>query len=637
MIKFKKPLIAIFIVLAFFREDANGYSLRVPMSFSESQKDRALGLIVISKIQEFQREVRGIKSDTVTRKIKKEFDESVYRLQERVRIGDNDNFYVRSSGEYFEIINGEIKASDKTAFEQAHRILIKVINKSYSKNELIAEVTKVTAKLHKKLKRQPNIKETAEAMPSLAISRNPAALLYKHFQSHKLNPYDYGVSKFSGNGNTIIKKSPDTDGMSFMFRGIRIFLPVQLSNRIEVSSENILISKETKIDIVDRKDPGNRLTVEHAQGEDTLRLIYIRPSGEEVVSEVNGMKDKTSVTLTLNPVFSDFYDTVFSIPLYQGEERLRAVAKHLNSNRFGTSFEQQEKYVNFHGHLYLPSFYNTHPGRIKVYRDRENWARFLIFEDITNPDNVVGYEWRLGRIISLERDPVLKINGYVSMDDKEMPIYYLHRSNVFREFDQRLDKSINIITASSNDRRLLSISMGTGRFSFRVKENITVISFEGERSNGNKTRDDRAMYPIRIVRLDDKSEIKIGYKDPLVQGEFTVEGLNWEDGTPIVLKGPAGYEGNRGYFNISTITEMLRRRLLRGIKASNRMLETFDFYEGATGLSPRNPVRSYKIKSTESGEKVLVEDILVDPRTFLPWHDKEAYYGFNSKAIRTGI
>ena len=127
------------------------------------------------------------------------------------------------------------------------------------------------------------------------------------------------------------------------------------------------------------------------------------------------------------------------------------------------------------------------------------------------------------------------------------------------------------------------------------------------------------------MRSDDKSEIRIKYRDPGVQGEFVVEGLNWEDGSPVVLKGQAEYVGNgkKGYFNISTIIEMVRQDLLPGIEASNWLMETFGFFEGPDELSLRKPIRSYKIEKAESGEKFLVKDVFVDPKTFLPWYDAE--------------
>jgi len=633
MVKIKKVLISQILSMVFiFSFLSIGYcvpdfaynktSLRVPIAFSgSSEEDRMLGLIVIKKIQEFQINTPGIKSDTIIRKIKKEFDETIYHLQERVRVGDNNNFYLRSNREYFEIINGEIKGTDKATFEKGRRILIKVMRSSYTKEKLILELEKVVADLKEKLKRPPNIREAAEAMPSLKGSRDPAALLYKYFQSHGMDPADYGIGKFSGKANIIIKRK-------FKFAGTRIFLPPQLDNMIQISAEKTPISNETKIDLVDINNPENRLTIEHIKKQDVLRLTHIQPSGKIVTSDISDIKQKTAVTLTLNPVFSDFYDIIFSIPLDPGKERLRAVAEHLR-NRNAIYYEQKEGYINFHGHCYLPSFYSTHPGRIGIYRDRESWVRFLVFEDVANPDNIVGYEWREDRIIPLEGGQELKTGSLESIDNGKIPLYNLSKSTAFREFDQRLDKSIEIKIVTPGDMRLSDVSIGTGRFAFRVKRDVSIISFEGSRSIENKTRDDRARYPIRIVREDDKSEIKIGYKNPDMQGEFVVEGLNREDGVPIVLKGPAGYEDKRGYFNLSTIIEMIRRGLIPGIKASDWLLETFDFYEGAEDPNLRNPIRSYKIEEFESREKFLIEDILVDPTTFFPWHGAKGLFRAN--------
>lgn len=630
MIKIKKVLISQTLVFIFGFQSIGCFApdcvyaktvLRAPMVFSghSEEKDRALGLIVVEEIQKLQIKIPGIKSDTINRKIKKEFNESEYNLRERVRIGNGDNFYVRSGSEYFEIAMGQAVKIDQTKFEQGRRILIKIINKAYSKEDLLSEVKKVTAELQEVLQRPPNIRETADAMPCLEASRNRAALLYKLFQVNKLSPYDYGISRFSGKANLVIKKN-------FAFAGTRIFLPLQLSGKAEISAEKTPISEETKIDIVDRENPKNRLTIEHVIDQDMLRLTYTMPSGQEVSSDIKGIKGKTSVTLALNPVFSDFYDTVFLIPLYQGKERLNAVAEHLRNNQFGTYYIQQERYVSFHGHLDLPSFYNTHPGRVGAYRDRENWARFILLEDIANPGNIIGYEWREDRVVPLEKDSALSADSFISMDGKEMPLYYLNKSNVFREFDQRLDKSAETVIATSNDTRLSEIAMGTGRFSLRVKRDVRIVSFEGQRSDNNISRDDRNRYLIRIIRADDKSEIKIRYKNPDVQGEFIVEGLNWADGSPVVLKGPAGYDENsRGYFNISTIVEMVRQGLLPGIEASDWLIETFDFSEGPGDSNLRNPIRSYKIEEAGPGEKFLSGDILVDPETFMPWENRKAY------------
>jgi len=637
MIKIKKVLIRQLLLLMVFISSfqSNGHcapadtALRVPMVFSgvSEEKNRVLDLIVIEKIQDFQRKTPGIKSDTVNRKIKKEFNEATYHLQERVRIGNSNNFYVRSGGKYFKIVDGVVSNVDGSAFWQAKGILVKIIRKAYSGKEVISEVEKVAAKLKKKFKRLPNIREVAEAMPSLQASRNPAALLYKYFQEHSINPYEHGIGKFSGKANLVIRKSPATAGMSFAYAGTRIFLPAQLSGKIEISAAKTPISKETKIDIVDRKNPENRLTVEHIAEQGILRLIYTRPSGEEVTSDITGVNGKTSVTLTLDAVFSDFYDSVFSIPIYHGTERLKAVAAHLKNKSFGAYFKQQERYVNFHGHLYLASFYETHPGRINIYRDRGSWARFIIFEDRANPDNITGYEWRDNRIVPLGETGPLETDSTVVAKGKEMPVYYLSKSGSFRNFDERLDKSVEVKSVMPGDQRQTDISIGTCRFLFRTKTNVSVISFEGKRSKENIAREDRRKYPIRIIRSADKKEIKIGYRDPNVQGEFIVEGLNWENSGPVVFKGPADYSGKRGYFNISTIIEMLRQHLLPGIEASNWLMETFAFSEGASDPNLVNPIRSYKIEKTESGEKFLVEDILVNPKTFLPWHDSETLFG----------
>jgi len=598
--------------LAYSSENA---CLRVPVQIDSVRLNEAIEKLsdqgkndkVVKSIQKLQSQ--GLVFDTINRRIKQEFDEATYHLQEWVRRSDKDSFYVTLNGKYFEIIDSRIKSIDKATFEQGRRILVKVVRGAYTKEELISEVKKVVAKLGKKLKRPPNIREIAETMPSLQTSRNPAALLYKHFQEHKLNPYDYGIGRYSGKANLVFSKR-------FLFAGVRVYTPAQLDGKISISADKTPISNETRIDIVDIKNPENRLTVEHVRDQDLLRLTYTQQhSGRKITEDIPGIKGKTGVTLTGGAVFSDFYDTVFSIPLQPGRDRLKAVAEHLIDKRFGVNYEQSNRTIDFHGKLVLPSWYETHPGRIKVYRDRENDARFLLLEDIANPDNVVGYEWRENKIVPFENGSELEMDSVV----KDAPFYYLHRSDVFRAgFDRVLNKSVEVITATPGDTRQSDISMGTCRFLFRVKKDVSVVAFEGFRSSKNITRDDRENYPIKIYSGEDK-EIVIKYRNPDVQGEFVIEGLNWEDGSSVVLKGPSGYETRRGYFNISTIVEMLRQGLLPGIKASDLLFETFDFTVGIKDVHLTRPVRSYKIETLESGEKVLVMDVLVDPETFKPW------------------
>jgi len=538
---------------------------------------------------------------------------------------------LRQLDKYASNANRAGRAEDLISKQELQSAGIKsdTINRKIKKDKLVVEVSKVTAKLQKKLKRPPNIRETAEAMPSLRISRNPAVLLYKRFQAYKLNPYDYGISRFSGKANLVIKKN-------FAFAGTRIFLPPQLSGRIEISAEKTPISKETKIDIVDRKNPENRLTIKHVKDQNALRLTYARPLGRDVSSYIEGIEGKTSVTFTLNPVFSDFYDAVFSIPLSQGEGRLKAVAKHLRDKKFGVYYRQKENEINFHGRLIFSSWYETHPGRVKIYRDRANEPRFILFEDVANPDNITGYEWRDSSIITLTKGAALKAASHINSGGEAQPVYNLPESDAFRiGFDEPLDKGIEVGIAAPDDTRLSDRSIGAGRFTFRVKTAVTIISMEGQRSKNDITRDDRSMYPIRIVRVDDGSEIKISYRNPDVQGEFTVEGLDWEDGSPVILKGHSGYEDKRGYFNISTIIEMVRLGLLEDIKASKWLLETFGFDKGQEGAIVRNSIRRYKIEETESGEKFLVEDVLVDPKTFLPRHSAKGLSIFDK--ARTGL
>ena len=138
---------------------------------------------------------------------------------------------------------------------------------------------------------------------------------------------------------------------------------------------------------------------------------------------------------------------------------------------------------------------------------------------------------------------------------------------------------------------------------------VTVTTFEGVRAHS--TSDDKTRYPIVIERLDGR-KITIAYRNPKVRNQFTVSGLTFKDGRPVILEGK--------YFNLSVIVEMARHGRIPGILASDLLRDTFDYEIGGQREHLLNPVRSYRITSTQK----LVKSIRVHPRTFEPWSKSAA-------------
>lgn len=480
------------------------------------------------------------------------------------------------------------------------------------------EIRQVAASLRETLRRDPNMREVALAMPSLKGSKDPIAALKKWFEERGLNVKDFGMGRFSGLASSVIKRN-------FLYAGLRIHIPPSMSGKVKLVAGSTPVSEERKVKLADIAHPGNEIEIENVKEEDKIRLTYVRPDGEKRTCEVPlketgtaGAKGRaeraTSLTLSLYPVFQDFYDTVFSIPLKTGAEREKAVFRHIK--KYGSKKSQSERDIVFRGLLVLPSFYKTHPGRIWIYRDRPTDTRWIVLCDKRNQENFVGYEWRDNKIISLRTGSEMPLE-YFRITDRhkgtKQPAYYMHRSDVFGKFNDTLDKAVlRSGKVSPWSSRMFYGGIGYGKFGFRVNSELDMTTFEGTRAS--VTGKDREIYPLIFRRTDGKGEIRIRYRDPEVRGEFIAEGLTWQDGSPLVLKGR--------YFNLSTIVEMVRRNLLPGIRASDFLLETLDYHEGSGDDNTTHHIRSYRI---DEGSQALVEDVYVHPATFEPWEKGTGY------------
>ncbi|MBM3250478.1 MAG: response regulator, partial [Candidatus Omnitrophica bacterium] len=463
----------------------------------------------------------------------------------------------------------------------------------------IGQIQRTAARLEAKLKRKPNITEVGRQMKGFRDSPNPGNSLNKWISDHNLRPETLGIARFSGEFHLKVNRK-------FFYANIHIFLPPALSKKVRIIAEALPISEQRKIAMVSVDNETNRLEIENDSEQQVFRFTYPRPDGEKTVSELN-TGDVTGISLYSVPAFRDFYDTAFSIPLVAGAERERRVLEHLKE--YGTCVRQKFRMVNFHGRLLLPSFYKFHPRRIMVYRDRENYSRFLVLADKANPDNFVGYEWKGDTVLFLRDGRQLSADARLTQGNA-LPIYYAHRGPSFTVFDQTLRKIASRGIVYPGAGRHAQAGLGYGRFRFRVNVPVEVISFEGYRARVT-TRDDKTRYPVIFRLLEGGEEIRIAYRDAGVRGEFIVTGLTWKDGTPVTLKGTS--------FNLSTIVEEVRRGLLPQVTASRLLLETFDFRVPEPSVGGMvYPMRCFVV---DEAARAIVKGGLVDPATFEPLED----------------
>ena len=377
------------------------------------------------------------------------------------------------------------------------------------------------------------------------------------------------------------------------FRNVKIYLPPAICQKTSVLSTNPNLATSSLINLVDIGNNNNRIQLQYSTDPQRITLSIL-VQGVLRTSTIAVVKDE-SVFLYFDPVFNIFYDIAFNIPIEPGVARERAIADHLReySPHFGKVYLQNEKLISFREMYDLPSFYKTRPGMLRVYRDMQGESRWIIFEDRANPNNIVGFEYRNNAVESLRTGQKLP-SGKKS----------LRSSDVFRQFNESLDKSearIILAGAVAKEKK----GLGKTHFSFRVKEDVELKTFRGNRAQSSAP--DRKLYPLIFRRLGDSRKIRIEFIEPNTNQEYTLEGLTYENGTEVILKGK--------YFNISTIIEMVRRGLLPGIKVSELLESTFDY--SFTVLKGRltNPIRSYRIDPVSQR---LVAHVEVHPDTFEP-------------------
>ncbi|MEI7998635.1 MAG: hypothetical protein WCH62_03930, partial [Candidatus Omnitrophota bacterium] len=182
--------------------------------------------------------------------------------------------------------------------------------------------------------------------------------------------------------------------------------------------------------------------------------------------------------------------------------------------------------------------------------------------------------------------------------------YYLSRSDDFKEFNKLVDKE-EIQSFSFRSQEINEKGFNNSRFRFRVKTDIELVSFEGKRAQS--VSPDYQLYPLIFRREDNKQEIRVTVQDPRQNCEYILEGLNFTNGMPLILKGDN--------INLSTIIEMVRRGLLADVRASPLLLDTFDYRVGNAPEEITQLIKGYRI---DPNTKMLVEDGLVDPYTLEP-------------------
>jgi len=463
-----------------------------------------------------------------------------------------------------------------------------------------AEMIKVVADLKRQLGRLPESAEVARGMQSFAGTKSPVQNFSSWAKRHGVDLGAHGI--------LIGTRKLETQGRtSLHYGGMMFYIPEPLLSRVKA------VQAVDHLELVDLQDEKNRIFIQRLPGKPAFKCWYTRPDSMPVESELSYEAGQTMINLHFDPVFCDFIDTVLKIPLYPGVERENAVAAYLKT--LADLDPELVSYVvykeiKFRGSLEVPEFYESLPNRLKIFRDRQVNGRWLLLQDVQNPKNHIGFEWKNGVLTALKTGEVLEVSSTITKRDKEIPRYILSRTKAFQEFDPLVRRPTRTWTVMPNGKRHDEVGLGLGRFSFRVKHPVDVTTLEEGilRQQGQVSSSDRINYPIelKLSQSPRSQTVYIRYYKPETSDdEFTVAGLTWDDGSPAVLKGR--------YFNLSTIVEMIRRGLLPGVHASMQLLDMMDY------VVPRRILNGIRIYRVDPVRHVIVEDIYAHPESFRPW------------------
>ncbi|MFC1514750.1 SAM-dependent methyltransferase, partial [Candidatus Omnitrophota bacterium] len=460
----------------------------------------------------------------------------------------------------------------------------------------LAEIKRLVLRLTAKLKRPPNVSEVALVLTTLTGDTPTKKIMSFHawLKKNRYAPEDLNMQRYAGSSDAPLERS-------FRFGGMRIYIPPELRGKVKIRQASAVRARVREITLEAVGSPEQQVTLTNSLR--TLRVVYKGDAGE-IKSLVRKPASKTTMYLATISAFIAFRDAVLGIPHEFGTARKIALMKWLAKD--GLPEESRSRNTGMSGvRFFLPSYYRTQASRIGILRDSRKNSRLLALIDIKNPDNFIVLENRGGEMFSSGSGERLTPQGSIfhKKRDQTIDLYDLSKCADFREFDETLDKTDRQKTLVGGRRKLVSIGLVQGHFNFWLRASLDVIGVATKRAF--VTRKDRKKYPLILRRRDDGKEITIrSYRGG--DKAFTVSGLDWRDGSPVVLRGT--------YFNLSVILELIRLGIFKDLVTADAILfETFDFIMTPTVSGYYNPIRTYRLnveeKEIELGDLIDPDDL----------------------------
>ncbi len=464
------------------------------------------------------------------------------------------------------------------------------------------ELKKLVPKLTKELGRAPSVSEVAERMET--IKSPTRALKIAAFNTwivkNEIDVGSFGIQKHSRSTDKPLQKS-------FRFAGAKITIGDKLGGKVRVQQTTAPRSelKELVLEGVDKPHVQLKLV----DLKNVIKIVFKKPDDAKIERRIT-KNDQQTIDISSLSSFIAFRDSILDIPLEFGLKRKAALMKWLKMKGIREERTKTSRNITMMGDIFfLPSWYRERGDRIVLYKDSNIYIKLIALVEkesdeaenkLKNPTNFCILEYRDGRFFWARTGEELVHVSKVKDKNKRVGLYDLSKYIGFKRFNHALNKKINreILTDVHN---LMHIGFIQGKLTFWSDMPLEVTSIDKKRAHGQKG--DRQRYPIILTRDDGKHIFIRSYHKSA--DEFTVSGLNFNDGKPVILKGT--------YLNISVILEMIRMRIFEDFittaTVDPMLFETFRYRENEIATGQLNPIKPYLLNPEtgviEAGEGLI--------------------------------
>lgn len=468
------------------------------------------------------------------------------------------------------------------------RIEQEIEKKKFSKEGIarLLELKKVVKLLTQDLDRKPVAEEVIKAMGTVTDKM----VLIRWLKIHRLTLGNFGIAETGGHASKPLKAA-------FDFGSKRVHIPAEFSN-------NIKIIQATKVKVVLESMTGPRERLILLDRGNAITVLYInRDKGIRLQRSVKKSEDNEYIDISETGSYIKFRDVVFGISVDFDKQRKLDLLNWLIKRNHVIYRSQKNRHIVMAGgrEFSLPHFYGSHGDRIILLKDAAGNARTVALVDSKKPLNFMVLEIIDDKVYSSESGDVLSPST-TGLEGKIKRRYTLARLKDFKTFHDNLDKTLVNAATLDDLEGISTVAFCKGTFTFWLKNSaLNITTMDSIR----QTKEQREKYPLILERADDGRKIYIrSYKGG--DDQFTVTGLNYKDGSPVILNGE--------YFNLSVIVELCNKRTgpLRDlIKVDKILIDTFHYrIKPIWQERVVNPIRTY---SLDRETQLLRPSYLINP------------------------